>query len=148
MRIWWRRRSRSGDDARRRQVTAQAKSVLVRLRMEGQPASYIRSLEQFVDTAPELLALGPVPASLAMRVLNGLGLFDSETHTRFLETLTAEFASPSPTLRAILRSGLVALDQNGCPELTAKGTEFVNRLRHLGAFDVAPWPPDEAQPLT
>lgn len=138
MRPWWRRQPTSGDDARRRQVTAQAEAVLRRLRTEGQPASYIRSLGPFLDLAPEVLALGPAPASLTMRVLYGLSVFQQEARTRFLETLTVEFASPSPTLRAMLRSGLVALDQVGCPALTASGTQLFQRLHRLGAFDVGP----------
>jgi len=137
MSAWWRRAPTSGDEARRRQVTAQAKAVLTRLRTERQPASYLRSLEPFVDLAPELLALGPAPASLTMRVLYGLSVFQQETRTHFLETLTVEFASPSPTLRAMLRSGLVVLDQAGCPTLTAAGTHLYQRLHRLGAFDPA-----------
>ena len=138
MRNWWQRRPLSVDDARRRQVTAQAKAVLTRLRSEDQPAGYIRSLEPFVDFAPEVLALGPAPAGLTLRVLYGLGTFEREARARFLETLTTEFASPSPTLRAILRSGLVALDPAGCPQLTETGNDLFWRLHSLGTFDAAP----------
>ncbi|HEV7215465.1 MAG TPA: hypothetical protein VGP33_10110, partial [Chloroflexota bacterium] len=59
MGIWRQWRATSGADARRSMVTAQAKAVLTRLRTEGQPKHYLRSLELFVERAPEVLALGP-----------------------------------------------------------------------------------------
>ena len=125
------------DDARRRQVVAQARAVLAMLHTEGQPPAYVRSLEPFIEQAPEVLALGPAPASLMMRLLYGLCTFQGEALTRFEATLAGEFADPSPTLRAALRSGLVTLDEGGRPRIAALGRELFNRLRECGAFDAA-----------
>jgi hypothetical protein len=135
MGVWRRWRRATGVDAHRSKVRAQASAVLARLRTEGQSPRYLRSLEVFVDLAPAVLALGPAPASLTMRVLYGLSSFEHEARRQLLATLTTEFASPSPTLRAILRSGLVTLDEAGCPVLTASGAELCKRLHRVGAFD-------------
>jgi hypothetical protein len=132
---WWPKRSTSAEDARRRQVVAQAQAVLAKLRTEGQPAPYLQALEPFVDLAPEILALGPAPASLTMRLLFGLCTFEGEARDRFLAVLTEEFAAPSPTLRAVSRSGLVRYDDAGRPVVTATGRRLFARLRAAGAFD-------------
>ncbi|HEY8745249.1 MAG TPA: hypothetical protein VIU62_19335 [Chloroflexota bacterium] len=124
-------------DARRRQVVAQARAVMAKLRTEGQPPAYVRSLEPFIDRAPEVLALGPAPASLTMRLLYGLCTFQGEALTRFEAALAGEFAAPSPTLRAVLRSELVTLDEEGRPRVAVLGRELFNCLRERGAFDGA-----------
>jgi hypothetical protein len=125
------------DDARRRQVVAQARAVLAKLQTDGQPPAYVRSLEPFIEQAPEVLALGPAPASLTMRLLYGLCTFQGEALKRFEATLAGEFAAPSPTLRAVLRSELVTLALDGSPLVAALGRELFNQLRERGAFDRA-----------
>jgi hypothetical protein len=115
-------------------VVALARAVLAQVRAEGQPAAYLRSLEPFIELAPEVLALGPAPASLTMRVLYGLCSLEGETGARFTQTLAEEFVTPSPTLRAVLRSGLVELDPNGHPHATARGRDLFGRLVACGAF--------------
>ena len=132
-----RRERQAIPDARRRQVVGQARAVLAKLREEGQPPAYIRSLEPFVELAPEVLALGPAPASLTMRVLYGLSVFEGEARQRFEQTLQEEFAGTSPTLRAVLRSGLVELGPEGQPWLQEPGRELYRRLRAAGAFSDA-----------
>ena len=134
----WRGRRPAPSDARRRQVVGQAHAVLAKLRAEGQPPGYIRSLEPFVELAPEVLALGPAPASLTMRVLYGLSVFEGEARQRFEQTLREEFAGKSPTLRAVLRSGLVELDAQGQPRLQEPGRKLYRRLRAAGAFEASP----------
>lgn len=121
-------------DARRRQVVAQAQAVIARLRTEGQPPGYIRSLEVFIALAPEVLALGPAPASLTMRLLYGLCTFEGDTRRRFMQTLGEEFATPSPTLRAVLRSCLVEIDPSGLPRILDPGQKLFQRLHAEGAF--------------
>jgi hypothetical protein len=133
----WRGRRPAPSDPRRRQVVGQAHAVLAKLRAEGQPPGYIRSLEPFVELAPEVLALGPAPASLTMRVLYGLSVFEGEARQRFEQTLQEEFAGKSPTLRAVLRSGLVELDPQGQPRLQEPGRTLYRRLRAAGAFEAS-----------
>lgn len=135
MQRWLQRKGRVPDDARRRQVAAQAQAVLNKLREDGQPYAYVRSLEPFVTRAPEVLALGPAPASLTMRVIYGLCRFAGDKRERFLVTLREEFATPSPTLRAVVRSDLVVLDSTGTPQVTAAGRSLYQALREAGAFD-------------
>jgi hypothetical protein len=133
----FRRGRQAVPDARRRQVVGQAVAVLAKLREEGQPPAFIKSLEPFVELAPEVLALGPAPASLTMRVLYGLSVFEGEARQRFEQTLQEEFAGTSPTLRAVLRSGLVELGAQGQPRLQEPGRELYRRLHAAGAFSDA-----------
>jgi hypothetical protein len=133
----FRRERQPVPDARRRQVVGQAVAVLAKLPDEGQPPAFIRSLEPFVELAPEVLALGPAPASLTMRVLYGLSVFEGEARQRFEQTMREEFAGKSPTLRAVLRSGLVELDAQGQPRLQEPGRALFRRLREAGAFSDA-----------
>jgi len=134
MRLPWSRRREGASEARHRQVTAQAEANLRQLRADGQPEPYLRSLAPFVALAPEVLALGPAPAGLAMRVLYGLAAFEGDARQRFLATMREEFASASPTLRAMRRDQLVALDADGTPRLTAAGRRLYERLRRVDAF--------------
>ncbi len=87
--------------------------------------------------APEVLALGPAPASLTMRVLYGLCRFEGEARERFVATLREEYGAPSPTLRATVRAGLITLDADGAPAVTAGGKRMYQRLARAGAFDEA-----------
>lgn len=140
MRLPWSKRPDRAAEARRRQVTAQAEANLRQLRVDGQPEAYLRTLEPFVALAPEVLALGPAPASLTMRVLYGLATFEGEARARFLATMREEFTSSSPTLRAVRRDGLVALAPDGTPALTAAGRRLYERLARAGAFATSAHP--------
>lgn len=131
---WRTRQPAIAEDARGRQVVAQAQAVLAKLRTEGQPPQYLRSLEPFVELAPEVLALGPAPASLTMRLLFGLCTFEGEQRDHFIEVLTEEFAAPSPTLRAVSRSNIVRQDDKGRPTVTEGGRHLFARLQASGAF--------------
>jgi len=115
-------------------VREKSLAILAKLRAEGQGQTYLRTLEPFVDLAPEVLALGPVPASLAMRVVFGLHVFEGGQRERFLTGLAAELATPSPILRAMRREGLIALSTDGQVQGTRQGRELFDRLRQAGAF--------------
>lgn len=129
-----RRRPRPPTDARARQVRGQSLAILAKLRAEGQDPAYLRTLEPFVDLGPEVLALGPVPASLAMRVLFGMHTFQGGQRERFLAGLAVELISSSPTLRAMRREGLLAQGADGQVQETRHGRELFDRLRQAGAF--------------
>jgi hypothetical protein len=135
---WWRRnRQEQSPDARNRQVRAQSLAILQKLRAEGQPETLLRRLEPFVELAPEVLALGPVPASLTMRVLFGLCTFEGETRQRFLAGLADDLTSPSPTLRAVRRSGLLDWQPGTEPAVTERGRLLFERLRQVSDFERA-----------
>ena len=141
MPVWWpRRRERAPEDARRRQVIGQARAVLEQLRRDGQPERHLRALAPFVELAPEVLALGPLPAWLTTRVLFGLCTFEGEARQRFLATVAEELATPSPTLRAALRGGLLERDEQGLPRATPAGWDLYRRLERAGAFREGPLP--------
>ena len=109
-------------------------SVLLQLRREGQPHRFVRSLEPFVEWAPEVLALGPAPASLTMRLLYGLCAFEGEQRARFMDMAATEAATASPTMRAVRRDGLIAVDADGHVSVTARGRQLYEQLVRVGAF--------------
>ena len=91
----------------------------------------------FADVAPEVLSLGPVPATFAARLLHGLCSTRSDVRQRFLETARRESeAPPSPTVAGMLRAGLLAASHEEGVDVTPKGRTLLDRLVREGAVPV------------
>ncbi len=129
----WRSKGPGGQTQRQLDMQRRAYAVLHQCRAEGQPPALLRAYAAFVDGAPELLALGPVPASLAMRVLYGLCSFTGTELADYRALIAAEIAIDAPTMRAMVRSNLLANTQNGAVATTA-GKALYTRLANVGAF--------------
>ncbi|MCL4544771.1 MAG: hypothetical protein M1118_09285, partial [Chloroflexi bacterium] len=95
--LWCRGRRGTPEAARFRQVRELALANLAKLVAEGATEEYSRTLRPFVNLAPEVLALGPVPCSLTQRVLFGLCSLRGRSRRRFVETLREEFRTTAPT---------------------------------------------------
>ncbi len=126
---FWRHQSLQ-ERARLKQVRSQAQAVLVQLKASGESQQYLATLKPFLDYAPEVLALGPVPCSLTRQVLYGLCTFQGASYRRFQERLREDFQTAAPTLRAIRRSGLVAFDNEQLPYVTPKGRQLFQAIQN------------------
>ncbi|MCL4540988.1 MAG: hypothetical protein M1396_01405 [Chloroflexi bacterium] len=130
------RRPNPRERARLEQVRAQAQAVLTQLAASGESQQYLVTLQPFLDYAPEVLALGPVPCSLTQQVLYGLGTFQGAHYHRFRENLREDFKTTAPTLRAVRRSGLVAFDDQQLPYITPKGQQLFQAIQEAGGYPI------------
>jgi hypothetical protein len=101
---------------------------------EGAPP-HLRSLVRlFAELAPEVLALGPVPAGFAARILAGLASDEPTLREEFQALVAREAAPPaSPTITNMLASELIRTGEHGVMILTAQGRAMLDRLNQSGA---------------
>lgn len=120
-------------------VRNRAREVVRLVEAEGSPAHVQVLVRCFAEHAPEVLSLGPVPATFATRVLHGLCSTRPGVRQAFLDTVRRESQPPSsPTVAGMLRAGLLAPSRDGGVDVTPRGRELLARLERDGAVRVLP----------
>lgn len=126
------------NENRRDRVVRKRAEEVVRLVEAQQSPAHVRVMVRcFAEAAPEVLSLGPVPATFATRLLHGLCSARAEVRQGFLEAVRRESAPPpSPTVASMIRAGLLGASQGGDVDVTIQGRALLARLVREGAVRV------------
>ncbi len=125
----------SGSRQRREKLVQRARDVLRQVEEQQVPPHIRTVVARFVVDAPEVLSLGPVPATFAMRILHGLCSPKPEVRAAFLQTVAEQSKPPpSPTINGMLQAGLLASSPARSIDITVKGRDLLARLEGDGAL--------------
>lgn len=120
-------------------VRRRADEVVRLVEANGSPAHVRAMVRCYAEEAPEVLSLGPVPATFATRLLHGLCSPRPAVRRAFLETVRREAElPPSPTVASMLRADLLAASAQGDVDATARGRALLERLERVGAIRPTP----------
>lgn len=125
----------SGFIGRQRKLAERARDVVRLIETQDVPEHVRAIVRCCADEAPELLSLGPVPATFAARILRGLCSADQSVRSAFLATVAEQARHPeSPTIRRMREAGLLEADLSGSVDITPKGRAIVALLKEQGAI--------------
>ena len=116
-------------------VVQRAKDVLQLVEEQASPPQVIATVRLFATYAPEVLALGPVPATFAARMLHGLCSERKDIRGGFLFLVQRESTPPaSPVISGMRKAGLLTPGDDAKLDISPEGRALHLQLVLVGAL--------------